>query len=200
VRRPDGRTLVENLSLDLDSGDALVVHGGSGTGKTSLLRSVAGFWPHATGSVHRPTDTRSLFLSQQPYLPFGSLRTAMAYPEPPEFVTTERAREVLEQVLLGHLRDSVDEENHWWRILSPGEQQRIGFARILINRPQVAFLDESTSSLDEGLEFTMYTLIREQLPDCTLFSIGHRSTLNRLHTHHLELLPEGRWNLQAPVH
>jgi putative ATP-binding cassette transporter len=200
VRRPDGRTLVENLSLDLDSGDALVVHGGSGTGKTSLLRSVAGFWPHATGSVRRPTDTRSLFLSQQPYLPFGSLRTAMAYPEPPEFVTTERAREVLEQVLLGHLRDSVDEENHWWRILSPGEQQRIGFARILINRPQVAFLDESTSSLDEGLEFTMYTLIREQLPDCTLFSIGHRSTLNALHTHHLELLPEGRWNLQAPVH
>jgi putative ATP-binding cassette transporter len=103
-------------------------------------------------------------------------------------------------VLLGHLTDSVDEENQWWRILSPGEQQRIGFARILVNRPQVAFLDESTSSLDEGLEFTLYTLIREQLPDCTLFSIGHRSTLNRLHTHHLELLPEGRWNLEAPVH
>jgi putative ATP-binding cassette transporter len=200
VRRPDGRTLVENLSLDLESGDALVVHGGSGTGKTSLLRSLAGFWPHATGSVSRPTDARSLFLSQQPYLPFGSLRTAMAYPEPPEFVTTERAREVLGQVFLGHLSDSVDEENQWWRILSPGEQQRIGFARILVNRPQVAFLDESTSSLDEGLEFTLYTLIREQLPDCTLFSIGHRSTLNRLHTHHLELLPEGRWNLEAPVH
>jgi putative ATP-binding cassette transporter len=200
VRRPDGHTLVENLSLDLESGDALVVHGGSGSGKTTLLRSLAGFWPHATGTVSRPTDARSLFLSQQPYLPFGSLRTAMAYPEPPEFVTEVRGREVLQQVFLGHLADSLDEEKTWWRILSPGEQQRIGFARILINRPQVAFLDESTSSVDEGLEFSLYSLIREQLPECTLFSIGHRSTLNRLHTHQLELLPGGQWNLEVPIH
>jgi putative ATP-binding cassette transporter len=150
--------------------------------------------------VSRPTDARSLFLSQQPYLPFGSLRTAMAYPEPPEFVTEVRGREVLQQVFLGHLADSLDEEKTWWRILSPGEQQRIGFARILINRPQVAFLDESTSSVDEGLEFSLYSLIREQLPECTLFSIGHRSTLNRLHTHQLELLPGGQWNLEVPIH
>ena len=199
VRRPDGREMVKNLSLEISVGDALVVHGGSGSGKTSLLRSLAGFWPYTSGSVSRPIDNKALFLSQQPYLPFGSLRTAMAYPEPPEFVSDERAREVLHQVFLGHLVDSLDEDKIWWRILSPGEQQRIGFARILINRPSVAFLDESTSSVDEGLEFALYTLIREQLPECTLFSVGHRSTLNRLHSHHLELLPDGQWSLAMPV-
>jgi putative ATP-binding cassette transporter len=200
VTRPDGQVLVNDLSMDLESGAALVVKGGSGTGKTTVLRSLAGYWPYATGTVARPTGRGVLFLSQQPYLPFGTLRHALTYPEPPEFVTTERAQEVLRQVFLAHLVDSVDEEDTWWRILSPGEQQRIGFARILINRPSVAFLDESTSSIDEGLEFALYTLIREQLPDCTLFSVGHRSTLNQLHSHHLELLPDGQWNLEVPVH
>jgi len=200
VSRPGGQALVRDLSLDLESGAALVVHGGSGTGKTSLLRSLAGFWPYATGSVRRPIDGEALFLSQQPYMPFGTLRHALAYPEGPESVSDQRGREVLQQVFLGHLVDSLDKEDAWWRILSPGEQQRIGFARILINRPSVAFLDESTSSVDEGLEFALYTLIREQLPETTLFSIGHRSTLNRLHTHHLELLPDGQWNLEVPVH
>jgi len=200
VTRPDGQVLVNDLSMDLESGAALVVKGSSGTGKTTVLRSLAGYWPYATGTVARPTGRGVLFLSQQPYLPFGTLRHALTYPEPPEFVTTERAQEVLRQVFLAHLVDSVDEEDTWWRILSPGEQQRIGFARILINRPSVAFLDESTSSIDEGLEFALYTLIREQLPDCTLFSVGHRSTLNQLHSHHLELLPDGQWNLEVPVH
>jgi putative ATP-binding cassette transporter len=200
VSRPDGRTLIQDLNLQLDSGDALVVKGTSGSGKTSLLRSLAGFWPYASGSVHRPVGGKALFLSQQPYLPFGTLRHSLTYPEPPESVTTERAQEVLRQVFLGHLLDSLDVEDTWWRILSPGEQQRLGFARILVNRPSVAFLDESTSSIDEGLEFALYSLIREQLPECTLFSVGHRSTLNQLHTHHLELLPDGQWNLEVPVH
>jgi putative ATP-binding cassette transporter len=199
VRRPDGQELVSGLDLDLEAGAALVVKGGSGTGRTSLLRSIAGFWPYATGTVHRPLDDRSLFLSQQPYLPFGTLRNALAYPEGPEAVSEERGQEVLRAVFLGHLVEALDEEKAWWRILSPGEQQRIGFARILLVRPSVVFLDESTSSVDEGLEFALYSLVREQLPDTTVFSIGHRSTLNQLHSHHLELLPGGRWTLDVPV-
>jgi putative ATP-binding cassette transporter len=200
VSRPDGEPLISDLNLDLDAGNSLIVRGTSGTGKTSLLRSLAGFWPYASGTVRRPTGSEALFLSQQPYLPFGTLRNALTYPESADFVTPERAREVLRLVHLGHLADELDKDETWWRVLSPGEQQRIGFARILINRPQVAFLDESTSSIDEGLEFSLYTLIREQLPDTILVSVGHRGTLNQLHTHHLELLPDGHWNLEAPVH
>lgn len=200
ISRPDGEALISDLNLDLDAGNSLIVKGTSGTGKTSLLRSLAGFWPYATGTVRRPIDNNALFLSQQPYLPFGTLRNALAYPESADFVTPERAREVLLLVHLGHLAESLDKDDAWWRVLSPGEQQRIGFARILINKPQVAFLDESTSSIDEGLEFSLYTLIREQLPDTILVSVGHRSTLDQLHTHHLELLPDGQWNLEAPVH
>ena len=200
ISRPGGEPLISDLNLDLEAGNSLIVKGTSGTGKTSLLRSLAGFWPYATGTVRRPTGKEALFLSQQPYLPFGSLRKALAYPESEDFVTPERAREVLRLVHLAHLADEVDKDETWWRILSPGEQQRIGFARVLVNKPRVAFLDESTSSLDEGLEFSLYTLIREQLPDCILVSVGHRSTLNQLHTHHLELLPDGHWTLEAPVH
>jgi vitamin B12/bleomycin/antimicrobial peptide transport system ATP-binding/permease protein len=199
VFHPSGQPMVRELNLELGSGDALVVKGGSGSGKTSLLRSLAGLWPYATGTVLRPTDGGSLFLSQQPYMPFGSLRTALAYPEPAESISDEHGREVLRQVFLGHLVDALNEDKPWWRILSPGEQQRIAFGRILINRPSVVFLDESTSSVDEGLEFALYELIREQLPDCTVFSVGHRGTLNSLHSHHLELLSNGEWSLQVAV-
>ncbi|HEX4252122.1 MAG TPA: ABC transporter ATP-binding protein/permease [Pseudonocardia sp.] len=200
ISRPGGEPLISDLNLDLDAGNTLIVKGSSGTGKTTLLRSLAGFWPYASGTVRRPLDNKALFLSQQPYLPFGTLQNALTYPESADFVTPDRAREVLRLVHLGHLADSLDKDDAWWRVLSPGEQQRIGFARILINQPQVAFLDESTSSIDEGLEFSLYTLIREQLPDCILVSVGHRSTLDQLHSHHLELLPNGQWNLEAPVH
>lgn len=198
VRRPDGQVLVDELSFDLDPGAALLVKGTSGSGKTSLLRSVAGLWPYAAGVVHRPAADRSLFLSQAPYLPFGTLRHSLAYPRSADVVPTEQAQEVLHEVFLAHLVDSLDVDDAWWRILSPGEQQRLGFARILINRPDMAFLDESSSSVDEGLEFALYQLIRTRLPECTLVSIGHRSTLDQLHSHHLTLLPGGRWNLTVP--
>jgi len=200
VTRPDGGALIEDLTLDLRSGDSLIVKGPSGSGKTSLLRSLAGLWPYASGTIHRPADKRALFLSQQTYVPFGSLRTALAYPEPPEFISDDQAQDVLRQVHLGNLVTSIDEDKNWSRTLSPGEQQRLGFARILINKPDVVFLDESTSALDEGIEHTLYTLIRDRLPECTLVSVGHRSTLNRLHSHELELLSEGRWTLAVSQH
>ncbi|MGH3900433.1 MAG: ABC transporter ATP-binding protein/permease [Pseudonocardiaceae bacterium] len=199
VCRPDGRPLIKGLSLRLSPGQALLVTGTSGSGKTTLLRGLADLWPYAQGTVRRPTADGVLFLSQQPYVPLGSLRTALTYPQLPHLVCDEDVREALRMVQLGHLEDRIEEEIDWSRILSPGEQQRLGFARIVVNRPRLIFLDEATSAVDEGLEHALYTLIRKDLPECTLVSVGHRSTLNALHTHHLELLGEGRWDVMVPI-
>jgi vitamin B12/bleomycin/antimicrobial peptide transport system ATP-binding/permease protein len=197
VSKPDGETLVSDLSLELAQAESLLVTGRSGTGKTTLLRSLADLWPYAHGHVERPVGEGAVFLSQQPYLPLGSLRTALAYPAPPETVSDDDAARVLRATALGHLVDRVDDEEVWWRTLSPGEQQRIGFARLLISRPDVVFLDEATAALDEGLEHELYTLLRRELPDLVLVSVGHRSSLEAFHSRRLDLAGEGAWSASA---
>ncbi|MGQ0574324.1 MAG: ABC transporter ATP-binding protein/permease [Pseudonocardia sp.] len=199
LRLPDGRPLLADLDLDLAAGESLLVKGPSGSGKTTLLRSLAGLWPHAEGHIARPGEEHALFLSQQPYLPLGSLRTAIAYPGAAADLSDDDARETLRSVQLGHLADRLDDDADWSRTLSPGEQQRLGFGRILLAAPSVVFLDEATSALDEGMEHALYSLVRERLPDATLVSVGHRSTLEGLHTRQLALLGEGRWESSALV-
>jgi len=193
VRLPDGRPLLTDLDIELAAGDSLLIKGPSGTGKTTLLRSLAGIWPHGEGAISRPGPDRTLFLSQQAYLPLGSLRTALAYPQPAETLSDDDLREKLAAVQLGHLVGRLDELADWPRTLSPGEQQRLGFGRILLAEPSLLFLDEATSALDEGMEHAMYDLVRERLPECTIVSVGHRSTLESLHSNELTLLGEGRW-------
>ena len=152
VRLPDDQVLVPDLDLHLTAGDSLFVTGRSGTGKTTLLRSLADLWPYADGTMRRPLGGDALFLSQQPYVPLGTLRSALAYPGPAAGIDDARAAAVLTAVQLPHLVDQLDAETDWSRRLSPGEQQRLGFARVLLVRPRVAFLDETTSALDEGME------------------------------------------------
>jgi putative ATP-binding cassette transporter len=197
VCRPDGRPLIEGLTLHLGPGQALLVTGASGCGKTTLLRGLAGLWPHAQGTVRRPTAGQVLFLSQQPYVPLGNLRTALAYPQPPHGVDDAYLRQVLQMVQLGHLQDRIEDDVDWSRILSPGERQRLAFARIVVSRPRLVFLDEATSAVDEVTEYALYCLIRAELPECMLVSVGHRSTLNSFHANHLELLGEGRWDVMV---
>ncbi|NMO90415.1 ABC transporter ATP-binding protein/permease [Actinomycetospora sp. TBRC 11914] len=197
VNKPDGETLVSDLSLELDRAESLLVTGRSGTGKTTLLRSLADLWPYAEGHVERPVGSGAVFLAQQPYLPLGTLRTALAYPEPPEAVAVDDAARVLRAVALAHLVDRVDDDEVWWRVLSPGEQQRVGFARLLLARPDVVFLDEATAALDEGLEYELYTLLRRELPDLVLVSVGHRSSLEAFHSRRLDLEGDGRWRAEA---
>ena len=199
VELPDGRPLVDDLDLRLTPGEALLVTGASGSGKTTLLRTLAQMWPHAGGTVRRPTGTDALFLSQFPYLPLGDLRDAVAYPARAVDLGDEPIREVLHKVALGHLAARLDEPADWASILSPGEQQRVAFARILLLRPQVTFLDEATSAVDEGLEYQLYRLVREEVPECMLFSVSHRSTVDQHHTRRLELLGDGPWRLSEVV-
>ncbi|MDH6679541.1 putative ATP-binding cassette transporter [Rhodococcus sp. LBL1] len=195
VNLPDGRPLVEGLDLRLTPGEALLVAGPSGSGKTTLLRTLAQMWPYADGTVRRPTGSEAIFLSQLPYLPLGDLRAAVAYPAQAADLGDAAIRQVLQKVALGHLVDRLDEEEDWASILSPGEQQRLAFARILLIRPQVAFLDEATSAVDEGLEYQLYRLIREEVPECMLFSVSHRSTVDQHHTRRLDLLGDGPWRM-----
>lgn len=198
VSKPDGTPLITDLSLRLSRGDALVVKGASGVGKTTLLRSIGELWPYTSGSVRRPLGNDTLFLSQRPYMPLGTLRQAIAYPGAPDVVDDARLRETLLEVSLGHLADRLDEDDNWSSTLSPGEQQRIGFARILLLQPTLAFLDEATSAVDEGLEFTLYHLVRTQSPNTVLISVAHRSTVDRHHTRRLEITGGGQWRL-SPV-
>ncbi|MDD2093083.1 ABC transporter ATP-binding protein/permease [Pseudomonas guariconensis] len=195
VLRPDGHALIADLDLRLRAGQALLIKGPSGSGKTTLLRALAGLWPYAEGEVRRPLGNQALFLSQRPYLPLGDLRTAIAYPAPATAADDARMQQALRQVNLAHLAERLEVSNDWSNILSVGEQQRLAFARLLFNRPQVVFLDESTSAMDEGLEHALYSLLRSEMPDTLLVSVGHRSTLATFHTHRLEMDGQGAWSL-----
>ena len=199
VRLPDGQPLLTDLDLNLAGGESLLVKGPSGSGKTTLLRSLAGLWPYVDGSIERPMDGEAMFCGQQPYLPQGTLRTALAYPSPAETLSDDVAIDTLRAVQLGHLADRLDMETDWSRTLSPGEQQRLAFGRILITRPSLAFFDETTSALDEGMEHAIYELVRERMPDCTIVSVGHRSSLENLHSNELILLGEGQWETRTLV-
>ncbi len=195
IAKPNGEVLIEDLSLSLVPGDALVVKGRSGSGKTTLFRGLSGLWPYADGHFTRPGGQDTLFLSQVPYLPLTDLRSVLSYPAPPTEFADAELRQVLVDVSLPHLADRLDEDEYWAKVLSPGEQQRVGFARILLSRPRVVFLDEATSAVDEGLEYSLYKLIRTRLPETILVSISHRSTTEQHHTKMLELLGEGPWEL-----
>ena len=201
VLRPDGHALITDLNLSLQAGQALLIKGPSGSGKTTLLRALAGLWPYAEGEVRRPLGHQALFLSQRPYLPLGDLRTVIAYPAVGQPEDQARMQQVLHQVNLGHLAERLEVSCDCAHILSVGEQQRLAFARVLFNRPQVVFLDESTSAMDEGLEHALYALLRSEMPGALLISVGHRSTLAGFHTHRLEVDGRGGWSLvaQAPA-
>jgi putative ATP-binding cassette transporter len=194
VRTPDGKQLVNPLTLRLEVGDTLAVKGESGSGKTTLLRSLAELWPYTTGTLTRPCGpNETMFLSQMPYVPLGNLRAVVSYPNEEGEIDDATLKRTLEKVALPHLTDRLDEVEDWAKVLSPGEQQRIAFARVYLTRPKAVFFDESTSALDEGLEFMLYTLIRTELSDTILVSVSHRKALEQHHTHELELLGGGEW-------
>jgi putative ATP-binding cassette transporter len=196
VRTPAGDRLIDPLDVRLERGESMVVTGSSGSGKTSLLRSLAELWPAATGVWRRPADDNAtMFLSQLPYLPLGDLRTVVSYPQGSGDVPDDELDDALTRVSLAHLRGRLDEAQDWAKVLSPGEQQRVAIARVLLTKPTAVFLDEATSALDEGMAFALYELLRTELPDTVVVSVSHHSSLMEHHQHHLALLGEGAWRL-----
>ena len=183
--RPDGQPLIANVNLSLRRGDTVLLGGASGSGKSTLVRAIAGIWPFGRGEIRAARDARMLFLPQRPYLPIGMLRDVVSYPMPARGVADGTVREALEVVGLTELAGRLDETAHWALQLSPGEQQRIAFARALVQKPEWLFLDEATSAVDEATEARLYRLVRERLAGTTVFSIGHRATLRHFHARRL---------------
>lgn len=194
------RTLVEDLSIEIPAGQGVLVMGPSGCGKSSLLRAIAGLWNSGTGKIIRPTSDQILFLPQRPYMVLGTLRDQLLYPNTHLEVKDEHLKQVLEQVNLAGLDErfgGFDAEQDWADVLSLGEQQRLTFARLLLNQPKYAILDEATSALDIGNEERLYQHLRQK--GTTFLSVGHRSTLVSYHQSLLELSQEKTWQIKQPV-
>ena len=187
VDLPHGQPLLAPLDLVLRPGESVLVTGPSGTGKSTLFRAFAGIWPFGRGTVSMPRGARVLFLPQKPYLTIGSLREQLCYPAAIGKVDDDELRGVLEECGLGHLVHRLDEEQHWAQQLSGGEQQRVAFARALVQKPDWLFMDEATSALDEASEAQLYRLLGAKLPHLTVISIGHRSSLGQFHQRRLAI-------------
>ncbi|MCK3658931.1 ABC transporter ATP-binding protein [Pasteurellaceae bacterium Pebbles2] len=175
-----GGTLLKHINLELNRGDALLIQGPSGTGKTTLLKAIAGIYPFETmGYCQRPCWANILFLPQRPYMPQGTLRQAICYPN--INADHEDLEYYMQKCRLEHYLHALDYENDWQAILSPGELQRVAFIRIFLTKPDIVFLDETTSALDEPMEHFLYSKIRTKLPNMIVLSVGHRGTLRQFH-------------------
>ncbi|MBL8484491.1 MAG: ABC transporter ATP-binding protein/permease [Rhodocyclaceae bacterium] len=185
---PDGSPVAQLDRFELCPGDRVLVAGPSGCGKSTLFRALAGIWPFGGGDLRLPRGRRALFLPQRPYLPIGTLRAALCYPQDEHAYPDAALAAMLQACGLAALVSHLDHTGHWAQQLSGGEQQRLSIARALLMRPDFLFLDEATSALDEAMEKHLYEQLTERLPHCALMSIAHRASLLRLHRRHLDFV------------
>ena len=192
------RTLVRDISLEIPSGNGLLIMGPSGSGKSSILRAIAGFWNSGTGAIYRPELNEILFLPQKPYMVLGSLRQQLLYPQTNLDISDIEIQEVLEKVNLAKLAErfgGLDVVENWSQVLSVGEQQRVAFARLFLTKPNYVILDEATSALDVPTEELLYQQLQET--SITFISVGHRPTLKNYHQQLLEITANESWKLKA---
>jgi putative ATP-binding cassette transporter len=187
VTLDDGTAVVGEAEVVVEAGERLLVAGESGTGKSTLVRAIAGLWPWGGGSVNFHPDRRLFMLPQKPYVPSGTLRRAVAYPGAAEDWSVEQIGEALDTVGLKHLKEKIEEDAPWDQTLSGGEKQRLAFARLFLHRPDIVVLDEATSALDEKSQDKMMALLNKQLPKATVISVAHRAELEAFHSRKIVL-------------
>jgi putative ATP-binding cassette transporter len=191
VRLPHAGPLVTARGVKIGTGERILLTGPSGSGKSTLFRAIAGVWPFGAGRVRVPREAQAMTLPQRPYFPIGTLAAAVSYPAEPGTFSAEQLADAVAAVGLPELAPRLHEDAHWNRMLSLGEQQRLGLARALLQKPDYLFLDEATASLDEPAEAALYRLLEDRLPRTTIVSIGHRSTLAAFHRRGLKLERDG---------
>jgi vitamin B12/bleomycin/antimicrobial peptide transport system ATP-binding/permease protein len=191
VRLPNGVPLVNVSDISINPGEHVLVNGPSGAGKSTLFRALAGIWPFGSGTITVPRNARLMILPQRPYFPIAPLAAAVAYPAEPGSFDSGRVADLIVAVGLPGLAARIEEEAHWNRMLSLGEQQRLGIARALLHAPDYLFMDEATASLDELAEAALYRLLKQRLRTATVVSIGHRATLAAFHRRRLAFSREG---------
>src|SRR4051812_37881697 len=187
VTLDDGTAVVGETEVVIAPGERLLVAGESGTGKSTLVRAIAGLWPWGGGSVNFHPDRRLFMLPQKPYVPSGTLRRAVAYPGAAEDWNVEQIGEALHKVGLDHLKEKIEEDAPWDQTLSGGEKQRLAFARLLLHNPDIVVLDEATSALDEKSQDKMMEMVTKELPKATIVSVGHRAELEAFHSRKIVL-------------
>lgn len=187
INLPNQKTLIKNISLSLNSGDRLLIKGRSGSGKTTILRTLAGLWSYAKGNINMKLGLNILFIPQKPYLPIGKLKDAICYPKIDNIPNNEQIIHFLKSCESDNLIPALEHENNWMDILSLGEQQKLTFCRILINNPDIICLDEATSAIDEETEAKLYEILVTNLPNSIIISVGHRSTIKKWHNHELNV-------------
>ncbi len=197
----DGTAVVKETDVEIGPGERVLVAGESGSGKSTLVRAIAGLWPWGGGSVNFRAGSRLFMLPQRPYIPSGTLRRAVCYPQAAESWTAEEIGAALDKVGLGHLKDKVEEEAPWDQTLSGGEKQRLTFARLLLNDPDIIVMDEATAALDEKSQDRMMQTVIDELPDATIISVAHRAELEAFHSRKITLeRREGGAKLVSDIH
>ena len=187
VNLHNGKVVINDADAEIAHGEKVLIKGASGTGKSTLIRAIAGLWPWGEGRIELPKGDRLNFLPQKPYIPIGSLRAALLYPDRMNAPGEDALREALFRCGLGSFVNRLDEEQRWDRVMSGGQQQRLAFARLLLQKPDIAILDEATSALDEDSQHSLMSLFRNELANVTLLSVGHRPGLEEFHDRVIEL-------------
>ena len=190
IAQHDGKVMLADAEVRIKPGEKVLVKGDSGTGKSTLIRAMAGLWPWGSGQILRPRDARIAFMPQRPYIPLGTLRHALDYPHDATPIEPGRTEAMLRACGLDHFIARLDEEENWSGILSGGEQQRLAFARVLLKRPDIIIMDEPTSALDELSQTRMMELLREEVPDAMVLHVAHRPGLDRFHDREIHLKRE----------